>query len=170
MKLNYRELTEVDAAAIEPWFNDPDTKKYLGDKKWLGRLLELVIEVPGKEFGKLTIKTRTAILADLDKKPVALVDLETYSDNTAGLALLVNPSFRNMGIAKQIHKDAWHFQQMRGINKIIGGVDPDNIASLKSLPKMHTKVSEKLNKDGQFSTVQTRPKSQITTALKLDKS
>ncbi len=158
MKLNYRLLTEVDSAVIEPWFDDLDTKKYLGNKDWLHRLFKLLDEMPGKEFKGKIISGRYALLVFLGQTPVALIDIETYSDATAALALVVAPDYRSKGIAKRIHGDIWELSEMKDINKIIGGLDPDNIASLKSLKETGAIISKKLNEQGQLETTQTRPK------------
>lgn len=158
MKVNYRLLTEADIEIVDPWFDDPDTKKYLGGKAWPRQLLKLVDEMPGKEFKGKTIRGRYAFLVFLGQTPVALIDLETYGDATAALAPIVAPNYRGRGIAKQIHSDVWEFSEMKGIDTITGGLDPDNIASIKSLDATGAIISEKMNAEGQFETLRSRPK------------
>lgn len=135
----------------------PIQKRYLGDRIWLNRLLKLVQEMPGKESRGLIIKGRHALLALWNEKAAALVDLEVYDNHTVALALLVNPAMRKLGIATQVHKDIWDLKQMQGINKISGGVDPGNVASIKTLSKLNAKISKKVNHEGQLDAEIWRP-------------
>jgi len=93
----------------------------------------------------------------MEEKPIALIDLETYNDGTASLALVVAPEMRGKGISTRIHKDIWGIPEMTGINKIIGGIEPANVAMISSLKKAGAKISKEINAEGYIVTEQNRP-------------
>jgi hypothetical protein len=72
LTLTQRAFQSSDLSLVEPWFDDPATRRWLGDREWPKRLLKLARE-PG----------RFAILFSLRDDPVVLLDRDRNSDGTA---------------------------------------------------------------------------------------
>jgi GNAT superfamily N-acetyltransferase len=96
-------LTPALVAFIEPWFDDPDTIRYLGGNHWLHRELDLMRDAPGVEFPGNTVVTRFVWVAfDGADRPVGLLDVEPYADGTAGAVFVVAPHLRGEGVGQRI--------------------------------------------------------------------
>jgi GNAT superfamily N-acetyltransferase len=80
-----------DLRVVEPWFDDAETRRWLGDRRWPRRLLELA-RMPG----------RSATVFVEGDAPVALLDVERYADGTAAIAVVVSPSRRRKGLASGV--------------------------------------------------------------------
>ena len=103
---------------IEPWFDDLETRRWLGDREWPRRPLDLA-RLPG----------RFAILFTLDDKPVVLLDLERGSDGTAAFAIVVSPSHRRQGLASNVVASVYEIPEATGIREIIAEIEHGNTAA-----------------------------------------
>jgi hypothetical protein len=75
---------EADLPIVDPWFDDLDTQRWLGDREWPRRVLSLV-DAPN----------RLAFLAWMSSTVVALVDVEHLEQTS--FALVVAREFRRRG-------------------------------------------------------------------------
>jgi RimJ/RimL family protein N-acetyltransferase len=114
-RLPHRTLGREDLAAVEPWFDDPATRRWLGGRAWPRRLVELA-EQPA----------RFALLWEEDGVPVALLDLEVDEAGTAAVALVVAPEARGRGIATAILASVFALAELAGVHRVIGEVERGN--------------------------------------------
>ncbi len=54
MNLTLKSFDQKQAEIIAPWFDDPETKKWLGDRKWIDNIFRLLKEPVGKNLGVAT--------------------------------------------------------------------------------------------------------------------
>jgi RimJ/RimL family protein N-acetyltransferase len=112
-----RLLQADDLAIVEPWFDDPETQRWLGDREWPRRLLWLTRQ-PG----------RVALLYALADDPVGLLDIELYDGGKAAVAVLVSPEHRGQGVATSILRSVFDLPQTRGVQEVVGEVEVGNSA------------------------------------------
>jgi RimJ/RimL family protein N-acetyltransferase len=112
-----RLLRTEDLAIVEPWFDDPETQRWLGDREWPRRLLRLARQ-PG----------RFALLYALTDHPVGLLDVELYEGGKAAVAVLVSPEHRGQGVATSILRSVFDLPQTRGVEEVVGEVEVGNSA------------------------------------------
>jgi RimJ/RimL family protein N-acetyltransferase len=117
---------------VEPWFDDPETQQWLGGRKWPAMVLRLAKDPPAEHGGNPTTG-REAFLAIEDGSPVALLDVETYQDGTAGFAFVVAPSQRGRGVCRQAILALVTQVAIAGGHELSAGVEPGNVASIRCL-------------------------------------
>ncbi len=128
--MQFEPLTAPLVAAIECWFDDANTIRYLGGRDWVHRALDLMRDTPGVDFKGNTVLARHVWIAfDEANQPVGLIDVEPYSDGTAGFAFVVAPPRRGQGIGKRILLALSQQEELKGVHTLIGAVEPENIAS-----------------------------------------
>jgi RimJ/RimL family protein N-acetyltransferase len=153
MNITLKPFTKEMVSIIEPWFDDPETKKWLGDRKWIDNIFRMLNEPVGSEFrGQHKIAAYAFLVCDKDK-PVGFIDSE-ISDRwvqyggekdgkpvylnieeklTAGMAFVVNPAERGKGYAVSIIKALIVLPEFKEVKIFEAGAEPDNIASQKVL-------------------------------------
>jgi GNAT superfamily N-acetyltransferase len=120
-------LTEDLANTIAPWFDDPDTIRYLGPREWLYRELHLMHTAPTSELrGRQVLARYVWVVHEPDDQPCGLVDMEAYDDGTAGMALVVAPHRRHQGLGQRVLQVLHTLEELRGVRALIGAVEPDN--------------------------------------------
>ncbi|HVF11969.1 MAG TPA: hypothetical protein VNA87_02675 [Actinomycetota bacterium] len=82
-------LDDALAMMMEGWWDDPETKRWMGGYR-PQQALQLAANPP-KEFRGGAVLSRKALAALKAKRPVALVDFESYDDGTAGVGIVVAP-------------------------------------------------------------------------------
>jgi GNAT superfamily N-acetyltransferase len=112
-----RPLRGNDLTTIEPWFDDPETQRWLGGRDWPSRLAQLA-EQPG----------RFALLYARGEEPVALLDIERYDDGTAAVAVVVSPRHRRQGIAASILGSIFDLPEVAGVEEVFGEVEQGDTA------------------------------------------
>ena len=112
-----RLLRTDDLAIVEPWFDDPETQRWLGDREWPRRLLRLARQ-PG----------RFALLYALADQPVGLLDIELHDGGQAAVAVLVSPEHRGQGVATSILRSLFDLPQTRGVEEVVAEVEVRNSA------------------------------------------
>lgn len=117
--MEYRQLRREDLTSLEHWFHDDETRKRLEGMLPLDRWFDSVRKLPNQ-------KNYIAVIENI---PLGVVTLETYEDRSAGIALLVNPDYRNQGYGKAILRAAAAL--FDGCTEIHAYIAPDNAASLK---------------------------------------
>jgi RimJ/RimL family protein N-acetyltransferase len=121
-------FTTEELPIVEPWFDDPETQQWLGDRKWPA----MVLHPPAEHRGHPTVR-RESLLAIEDGSPVALLDVETYQDGTAGFAFVVDPGRRGRGVCRQAALALVARLAKAGVHGLFGGVEPANLASIRCL-------------------------------------
>jgi hypothetical protein len=76
-----RPLTRTDLPAITPWFEDPDTCRYLGGPAWPATMLDLGEQMVGQAFRGAIQTGAHHYLAEVDA--VAVGDIDAASSIAA---------------------------------------------------------------------------------------
>jgi ribosomal protein S18 acetylase RimI-like enzyme len=117
-RLAHRPLEASDLASIEPWFDDPATRRWLGGREWPRRLVTLA---QGPE--------RFAVVWELAAQQVALLDLEREEDGSAAIAIVVRPGHRRTGIGRAVTRSIFSLPQIDGVERILAEVEHGNEAA-----------------------------------------
>jgi hypothetical protein len=68
--IRLRRLTRSDLAAITPWFEDPDRRRYLGRADWPAAMLDYGERAVGETFRGATQTAAHRYLAEVDGRAV----------------------------------------------------------------------------------------------------
>jgi ribosomal protein S18 acetylase RimI-like enzyme len=117
-RFSSRPIAERDLADIEPWFDDEETRRWLGGRDWPHRLL-----------GLATNPRRHALVWQRDGEPVALVDLECCADASAAVAIVVRPDARRQGIGGLVMRSLVELPETAGLDLILAEVEHGNEAA-----------------------------------------
>ena len=149
MPLAYHSLTAALMPALEPWFDDSETQRYLGGRPWLHRALALVRSQPGTPSGATTVAGRYVwVAAPAPERYVGLVDLETYADNSASFAFVVAPQLRGQGWGRQLLAELLARPELAQITLLYSDVDAVNTASRRCLERAGFTVGATADADG----------------------
>jgi RimJ/RimL family protein N-acetyltransferase len=126
-----RPFTAGDLDIVTPWFDDPETKRWLGGREWPENLLRLIADPPTAHRGN-SVRERAGWIAVLAGEPVALADTEIYDDASAAIAFVVAPQHRRHGVATgTLQALATALAASHGVERLVGGVEQHNDASLR---------------------------------------
>lgn len=114
-----RELTDPDLQLVEPWFAEYETQRWLGDQTWPQRLLRLAA-LSADRFAYAALKKGVVVGA---------ADVERYRDGRAGLALVVAPEHRRLGVGKAMAGALIDRPELADVTEFIAGVEDGNFAS-----------------------------------------
>jgi len=78
----------ADLPSVAAWFDDPETRRWLGDRRWWEMILRLADDPPTGPRGRRVVERRAWIVEEGDVR-VGMIDVEVYDDRTAGLAFVV---------------------------------------------------------------------------------
>jgi len=123
-------FTRSDRDAVDPWFDDDDTRRFIGGTGWVEHSLMHPPSPPSEREGR-QISTRLMWVAREDGVPVGIVDVVTYDDATADLALIVAPDRRRAGVCKRILEAVVGHPALDGVEMVRLGVEPDNIGAAR---------------------------------------
>jgi RimJ/RimL family protein N-acetyltransferase len=130
--LRLQPFTVAALDSVESCFDDAETQRWLGDRGWPLMVLRSAASLPAEHNDTLLAWRRAWILEE-DAVPIALVDVEAYADRTASLALLVAPAHRRQGVGRRALKMAAAELSAAGVREVFGGVQPENVASIRCL-------------------------------------
>lgn len=133
---------------IEPWFEDSETQRYLGDKTWLHRTLTLLREAPGVQFRGRRVLARHVWVVREAGHAVALVDVEPYDDGTAGVALVVAPWRRGQGVGRRILRMLDRQAELSAVACYIGAIEAGNAAAKGCVVGAGFEVAEEEDEEG----------------------
>lgn len=80
--ITLRPLTRTDLAAITPWFEDPDTRRYLGGADWPAAMLDHGERAVGEMFRGAVQTAAYRYLAEVDGRVVGYIDCGTFDRAT----------------------------------------------------------------------------------------
>lgn len=142
---------------IEPWFDDPETQRFLGNREWVRRTLALVRESPGMEFRGQRVLARHVWVVHEAGRAVALVDVEPYADATAGIALVVEPGVRGQGVGQRVLSSLGRLEELAEVEVLIGAIEAENIAARHCVEGAGFKVAEWEDEEGMLRIARNAP-------------
>ena len=144
-------MTVEDLAMVQPWFDDPDTRRFLGGPDWPARMLALADTVVGTTFrGAVETGAHHWVAVDAGD-PVGYIDCGTCDrwtvcddDGDAGvivryaierpaasIALVVDPARRGLGVGRAMLRAVLERVEVRDVEVFGAGVESDNLASIR---------------------------------------
>ena len=121
--LTLRPLATADLGAIEAWFDNAETRRWLGDKSW-----------PAKGL-RLAGPNRHELIGILDGGPVGLVDVEISRDGRAAFAIVIAPARRGQGIGRHMIETCIADPLFDKVEEWFAGVERGNVASQQLLER-----------------------------------
>jgi RimJ/RimL family protein N-acetyltransferase len=127
-------FTATALPVIEPWFDDEQTRRWLGDRRWPSMILRLAASPPVSGASRAPgVLNRCAWIVDDDGAPAGLVDVEVYEDRTAGLAFVIAPARRGTGVGRCALHAIVEQLAAEGIREVFGGAEANNLASIRCM-------------------------------------
>ena len=148
MEFAFKPIAPEHIPAIEPWFDDPQTQRFLGNRSWLYRTLSLVQAAPGAIFHGRRVLSRHIWVIYEGTMPVSILDVEPYDDGTAGVALVVAPALRGKGIGRRVLLGLRQRPELAEVRVFIGAVDPENTAAKRCVTRAGFEVAEQVDEEG----------------------
>lgn len=148
----FKTLTPQLCTLIETWFDDAETIRFLGKRDWLWEELNLIQTATGQDFkGNNVLARHIWLVFGDDNIPVALVDVEPYNDGTAGMAFVVAPDLRGKGIGQKILLSLTERPELKNVDVLIAGVEPENISCLTCMSNAGFIISETPDEEGMLN-------------------
>ncbi len=119
--MNLRLLTPGDLQTVTAWFEDAETRRWLGGPDW-----------PAKSL-RLRSDARLSFVATLNAELVALADVETYPGRRASFATITAPALRQRGIGAAMIEALLRLPEYADLEELFAGVEQGNIASQRLL-------------------------------------
>lgn len=154
--LRFAPLTADLLPEIEPWFDDPETIRFLGDRAWIRRELRLVDETLGTEYRGRRVVGRD-VWVIFDELPVGFIDVERYDDGRAGCVIVVAPARRSQGIGRAILDAVWNRPELVDVEELIGGIEPENVASRRCVTAAGFRLATEPDEEGMLNGARKRP-------------
>ena len=148
-----RGLTTDDLTAIAGWFEDRDTRRFLGGPEWPARMLALAERSAGTMFRGAQQTGTHHYLALADDTPVGYIDcgtfdrctvyggegpdgpiiLDTIEAGTGSITFVIDPGRRGRGLGRAMIAAMLARSELRDAELFEAGVDPRNAASRRCL-------------------------------------
>jgi len=148
IELGFVPVTPDAVGEVEAWFDDPDTRRFLGGREWVRRIPALLRDSPGAEFRGRRVLARDAWIVRTAEGPVGIVDVERYDDATAGIALAVCPAMRSRGIGRRILSGLQGLDELAAVEAFIGAIEPENEAARRCMLGAGFEVAEQADEEG----------------------
>lgn len=146
-------LTTNDLTAIAGWFEDRDTRRFLGGPEWLARMLAHAERAVGTVFRGARQIGAHHYLAIADGTPAGYIDcgtfdrctvyggegpdgpiiLDTIEARTGSIAFVVDPALRGRGLGRAMIAAMLTRAELRDVELFEAGVEPQNTASRRCL-------------------------------------
>jgi RimJ/RimL family protein N-acetyltransferase len=151
--ISLRPLTSADLPLITPWFEDPDTARFLGGPEWPAQMLALAGRSAGTMFRGARQKGAHHYLTLADGTPVGYIDcgtfdrctvyggegsdgpiiLETIDTVTGAIAFALAPELRGHGLGRAMIVAMVARPELRDVELFEAGVEPQNTAARRCL-------------------------------------
>jgi RimJ/RimL family protein N-acetyltransferase len=151
MALRFEAVDGQLAQQIAPWFDDPDTQRYLGGRDWIVRELGLIHQMPGTRQRDKTIVGRWGWVAFDGAEPVGFAGAERYGDGTASGAFIVAPDRRGQRVGRQLLSAMMDRSELAGVARFIGGVEPANVGCIRCLAALGASLPSKVDDEGMLT-------------------
>jgi len=141
----------VDLPLVEPWFDDPETRRWLGGPSW-PQMSIAHIDAPLSEFRGAHETGRYRFVALDGESPVGYIDCGTYDrwatwDGSIGgrgvtaviempsaaIAYVVDPTLRRRGYGVEMIHSLIRMPELENVGLFGAGVEPQNKASIRCL-------------------------------------
>jgi RimJ/RimL family protein N-acetyltransferase/ketosteroid isomerase-like protein len=152
-RIELRPLTSADLLVIAPWFEDPDTRRFLGGPDWPAAMLATSERSIGTTFRGATQTGAHHYLALADGTPVGYIDCGTFDrctvyggegqdgpiilDSieaiTGSIAFAIDPERRHRGLGVRMIRALTGHPDLLDVELFEAGVEPDNTASRRCL-------------------------------------
>lgn len=150
--MRFEPLTSSLIAAVETWFDEPETIRYLGGRNWVLSKLNCIREAPGATFRDTTVLARHVwVVFDEADQPVGLVDVELYDDGAAGAAFVVAPHARGRGVGQRMLLALTEQLELKDVHTVIGGVEPENTPCRICLTKAGFTIAQEPDDEGMLA-------------------
>ena len=153
--MTLRNFEREDLATVEPWFNDPDTQRYLGGSDWPQRMLEHGERTVGETFRGAVQTSAHRYLAHVHGRPCGYVDCGTFDRctvyggedergpivigtlhvPTGSIAFVVDPALRGRGVGREMLDALFRRPELRPVELFEAGVEPENVRSRRCLER-----------------------------------
>ena len=148
-----RPFARADLAIVEPWFRDPDTRRYLGGPEWPAAMLERVDQVVGIEFRGAIQTGAYRYLAQAGGRAVGYIDCGTFDRctiyggegkhgpiitgsidaPTGSIAFVIDPRRRRCRLGRAMIAALLQRPELQAVELFEAGVEPANMASRRCL-------------------------------------
>lgn len=151
--VSLRPLTRADLPMLRPWFEDPDTRRFLGGPDWPQAMLVHSARAVGTMFRGArqtgahqylavsagtpagyvdcgTFDRHTTYAGDGPREPVIT---ETIDAATGAIAFVIDPALRGRGLGRAMITALFHQPELLAVELFEAGVEPDNIPSRRCL-------------------------------------
>lgn len=120
-----RPLTGELAALVAGWFTEDEEGQRRLDADFYGSGLKWwpLVEEDAARYGWVGV---------MDGEPVGFIDVEIDGER-AGIAIYVRGEFRRRGIGEELLRLAAAEGRSLGVAELVGGVESDNVASIRCL-------------------------------------
>lgn len=147
--VSLRPLTRADLPVIHPWFEDPDTRMFLGGPDWPLTMLEHSAHAVGTMFRGARQTSAHHYLALSAGTPVGYIDCGTFDRRavyagqgpegpiiteridvvTGSIAFVIDPALRGRGLGRAMIAALIERRELRLVELFEAGVDPENTAA-----------------------------------------
>jgi RimJ/RimL family protein N-acetyltransferase len=152
-RISLRPLTPADLPLITPWFEDPDTGRFLGGPEWPAQMLALAGHCAGTMFRGARRIDSHHYLALADGTPAGYIDCGTFDRCTVyggegpngpiiverigavtgAIAFVIAPELRGHGLGRAMIGSMVARPELRDVELFEAGVEPQNAASGRCL-------------------------------------
>ena len=150
-----RPLTRADLATVMPWFEDADTRRYLGGADWPAAMLDHAERAVGETFRGAVQTAAHHYLAEVDGRAVGYIDCGTFDRATVyggegpdgpvitesievvtgSIAFTVDPALRRRGIGRVMIAALLARPELAAVPLFEAGVEPENVACRRCLER-----------------------------------
>jgi RimJ/RimL family protein N-acetyltransferase len=151
--LTLRRLTQADLPEVVPWFEDPDTQRYLGGPEWPAAMLARGDQTVGTTFrgarqtgayrylglaagarvGYIDCGTFDRCIGYGGEGPDGPIILETIEAVTGSIAFVIDPVRRRQGLATSMIQALTRHPDLTAVELFEAGIDPENHGSRGAL-------------------------------------
>lgn len=151
MSVDLRPFDRDQLPLVEPWFEDPETQRWLGGPDWPRMMFDLA-DLPHGEFRGAQETGGCRFLAWHKDVPVGYVDCGTFDrwttweggpdgrgvlgviDEPSGaIAYVTDPAQRRKGYGAQMILAMMEVDALRHVSLFAAGIEPENTASVRCL-------------------------------------